>query len=205
MSQAEGDAEIRALETVHEALQPLDDEARNRVLEYTLKRLGMRELTAPAAAPVTRPRAAEPESPVSRVKGSSTDIRSLKDEKAPASGIEMVALVAYYLAELAPDDERKETVSSSDLQRYFKQAQYPLPPQMGKTLSNAAAAGYLDSVSRGEYKLNPVGHNLVTQSLPRGAGQAVRRPARRRAQPKKTSAAKRGGTRKTASKNPPKR
>jgi hypothetical protein len=45
MPQTNADAEIRALQAVIEALEPLDDEARSRVLNYTLRRLGMRELS----------------------------------------------------------------------------------------------------------------------------------------------------------------
>jgi hypothetical protein len=46
MPQTNADTEIRALQAVIEAtLEPLDDEARSRVLDYTLRRLGMRELS----------------------------------------------------------------------------------------------------------------------------------------------------------------
>jgi hypothetical protein len=177
MSQAEaGDAEIRALEAVYEALQPLDDEARNRVVDYTLKRLGMRELPPPPAAPVsTPPSTLEPRPPID--KRATTDIRSLKDDKNPGSAIEMAAVVAYYLTEVAPEGERKDTVNSADLERYFKQAVFALPTRMANTLPNAAKAGYFDSAARGEYRLNPVGHNLVTQTLPRGSFPPTRKTA----------------------------
>src|SRR5690242_1256699 len=104
-----GDAEIRALEAVFAALNPLDDEARSRVLDYTLKRLGMREVPAASAILSDGEAIDGVHSPEDRAESTSrTDIRSLKDEKAPGSGIEMVALVAYYLAEHAPPDERKD-------------------------------------------------------------------------------------------------
>ena len=40
MAQANPDAEIQALQAVINALEPLDDDARSRVLEYTMRRLG---------------------------------------------------------------------------------------------------------------------------------------------------------------------
>jgi hypothetical protein len=79
----------------------------------------------------------------------------------------MAALVAYYLSEVADQDERKESVNTSDLERYFKQAGFKLPKSLAKTLSNAAAAGYLDPVGNGYYKLNAVGYNLIAHGLPR--------------------------------------
>lgn len=84
----------------------------------------------------------------------------------------MAAIVAYYLAELASPSERKDTVSTADLEKYFKQAGYPLPKALRVTLANAAAAGYFDAVARGKYKLNPVGYNLVVH------GMSGKRPAR---------------------------
>lgn len=50
MPQTNADAEIRALQAVIEAMEPLDDEARSRVLDYTLKRLGMRDLSTLSVA-----------------------------------------------------------------------------------------------------------------------------------------------------------
>lgn len=105
------------------------------------------------------------------------DIRSLADEKQPKSAIEMAALVAYYVTELAPDELRKDAISADDLKQYFGQAAYrsSSPPRI--ILSNAKAAGYLDNPSHGQYKLNPVGFNLVTAGLP-STGAAQRKPRR---------------------------
>jgi hypothetical protein len=96
-----------------------------------------------------------------------SDIRSFKDQKAPGSTVEMACVVAYYLESLAPPGERKTEVGASDLERYFKQGGYPLPKRMDQVLIDARAAGYFDSPARGKYKLNPVGHNLVVQKLPK--------------------------------------
>jgi hypothetical protein len=181
MPQANGDAEIEALQAVIDALQPLDDEARNRVLEYTMRRLGMRELPAPSLT-TAQPSPAELQPVESAPMHTTqvTDIRSLREQKQPSTAVEMATLVAYYLAELAQEDERREAVTAADIEKYFKQANYRLPTRLDMTLNNAASSGYFDRIDRGTYRLNPVGFNLVTQSLPRAAGQTTRRAAPRK-------------------------
>jgi hypothetical protein len=98
---------------------------------------------------------------------SQIDIRSLKEQKAPSSAVEMVCIMAYYLENHAPQNERKNIISSADISKYFRQAPYPLPKYAAQVLVDAKFAGYFDSVSHGKYKLNPVGHNLVVHTLPR--------------------------------------
>ena len=52
------------------------------------------------------------------------------------------------------------------LKRTSKIGGYKLPSRPEFTLGNARNAGYLDSVGRGRYRLNPVGYNLAVHSLP---------------------------------------
>jgi hypothetical protein len=102
----------------------------------------------------------------------------------------MAALVAYYLSELAGDDERKDAINAADLEKYFKQAGFKLPKAIPQTLLNAAAAGYFDALGNGQYKLNPVGYNLAVHGLPRSqrprprpthrSKKKTRKPPRRR-------------------------
>jgi hypothetical protein len=96
----------------------------------------------------------------------------------------MVAVLAYYLANLAPAYERRDHVVPDDIKKYFPQANFELPtapPHV--TLANAKNAGYLDGTGNGKYRLNPVGHNLVTHKLPRDEASA---PTRRRRLGKRT-------------------
>jgi len=106
------------------------------------------------------------------------DIKTLKEEKQPSSAIEMAALVAYYLAELAPEQERKSEVDADDMVKYFKQAKFDLPSKPQYLLPNARGAGYFDSTGRGKYKLNPVGYNLVAHNLPRSKSNILQRTKR---------------------------
>ncbi len=194
--------EVAAIGQVLSALGSLTGAARERVLDYVTRALGINlgraapartGLSVIADPPVVggTPAASNPTTtqPV-------TDIRSLKDAKQPSSANQMAALVAYYLAELAPEGERRDVIDASDLERFFKQAGYPLPQRVSMTLPNAASSGYFDATGEsGKYKLNPVGHNLVAHSLPTGSDTA---PRRRRA--KKTTAKKATAKKATAKK-----
>jgi hypothetical protein len=177
MPSTSGDSEIQAIEQVIGALDPLDADARTRVLEYAFKRLGINGFDLPTAtpAPDLTPSTQTP-APVQAV----ADIRTLREEKQPKSANEMAAVAGYYLSEVAPEHERKTEIGTSDIERLFKQAQHRLPEAPGKTLPNAAAAGYFDSAGRGLYTLNPVGHNLVAHSLPRSSSNTPSRPRRAR-------------------------
>lgn len=98
--------------------------------------------------------------------GQATDIRSLKEEKKPKSATQMAAIVAYYLKELAPEEERHETIKTTDLEKYFKQARFELPKKLEQVLIDSKRAGYFEPAARGEYKLTRVGHNLVVHRMP---------------------------------------
>lgn len=97
------------------------------------------------------------------------DIRTLKDQKQPDSARQMACIVAYYLLDHAPEAERKQTITSTDIEKYFKQAGYKLPKKLEQLLIDCKGSGYFETVSRGEYKLTRVGYNLVTHSMPKGA------------------------------------
>ena len=154
MASVDTDNEVQAIQGVISALSLVDsNEARGRVLEYASKRFGLQI----------------------------QDIRTLRERKNPQSVIEMAVLVAYYLSELAPENERKQAITSADIEKYFKQAGFRLPRALGQTLQKAKVAGYFDSVAGGQYKLNPVGYNLVVHNLPGDASAPPGKPKSLRA------------------------
>jgi len=177
MAETSGDSELQAIQTILSTLGELDSPARSRVIDYVFRRLGLTASdSAIALGELGNISTPEPiESGGLLPPPEARDIRSLKEIKDPKSAVEMSAIVAYYLAELAPPSERKDTISTSDLTKYFKQAGYRLPKALRVTLANAASAGYFDSVARGQYKLNPVGYNLVVHGLPRAAKRRTTR------------------------------
>jgi len=94
------------------------------------------------------------------------DIKTFKELKNPSSARQMACVVGYYLAEIATGDERKEVVTTEDVEKYFKQGRYALPTKLEQLLIDCRGAGYFESPARGEYKLTRVGHNLVARQLP---------------------------------------
>lgn len=169
-------------QTLH-ALTPLDENARLTVLTAVCMQLGIKfsersnsvqnkiaVTTADASNPSSSP-TVERSSIISGANSSErVDIRSLKDQKKPKSARQMACLVAYYLQELVPEADRQETISTQDLEKYFKQAGYRLPEKLPQVLIDSKNAGYFDAPSRGNYKLNAVGHNLVVHSMPAALG-----------------------------------
>lgn len=153
----EGDARKTAVETACAHLKiPIGQSAASPPPEVkTLPRKDEVPERDPGRAPVDPPASRLP-----------TDIRSLRAEKSPKSAREMACVVAFYLQELAPEAERRDSVSATDLERYFKQANFKLPEKIGQVLPDAKGSGYFDSAARGAYKLNAVGYNLVAHKLP---------------------------------------
>jgi hypothetical protein len=185
------DEVVKAISTVMEALSPLDPEAREHVLEFVVKRLGMAALKPPAAptvltvpaAPVIPGHTAAPASPAG-----GADIRSFAALKAPKTLNEKVAVTAFFLSQMAGPDERRDYITSEDIKPYFIQADFELPTgPANMTLTNAKNAGYLNALERGQYKLNSVGHNLVAHKLPKkeGGPKPVRKPAKKTAKKSK--------------------
>lgn len=185
------DKEIKAIKAVLHALEPLAADVRASVLGYVLQRLQI------VLAPSTQASTAGASSAIAGATAGVAEtggeqqtlpvhIKVFKEQKKPRSASEMAALVAYFLANVAPKAERKDRIAAKDIETYFKIAEFPLTKTQF-TLPNAKAAGYLDAVGSGEYKLNAVGHNLVVHSMPRDADGKT---ASRRKPAKKTRAAK---------------
>lgn len=164
----------QAIDQIVGALESLDADARKTAIEAACAHLKLSVGRVPQA-PEPRERTVEAAASATASGGGSaaavapqaqTDIRSFKNLKNPKSAREMACVVAFYLQELAPDGERKDTISTADLEKYFKQAQFKLPEKITQVLTDAKGAGYFDSSARGAYKLNAVGYNLVAHKLP---------------------------------------
>jgi hypothetical protein len=197
MEDANIDVELTAIKAIAEALTPLNREARQRVLIYAVQHLGLSEPSTILVGPtdVSSQGAAQTASTASSSVADQklVDIRSLKEQKNPSTDVEMATLVAYYVRHAAPEGERKDEIGTEDIEKYFIQAGYPLPSKKQFTLVNAKKAGYLESTSRGKYKLNSVGHNLVAHNMPRTDSGSLPK-AKKRASKKSVSRATRKKT-----------
>jgi hypothetical protein len=162
------DHELNAIKSILGVLEPLDTEARQRVITYVFQRLNL-PITLKTRVSLSDSSSLETSLANEHLIVQSqmgVDIRTLKEQKSPNSASEMAAIVAFYLAEYVPLDERKNTIDKDDIVKYFKQAKYPLPRAIRQTLPNAARSGFFDITGGGRYRLSPVGYNLVVHGLP---------------------------------------
>ncbi|MGA2843159.1 MAG: hypothetical protein ABSG18_24010 [Steroidobacteraceae bacterium] len=195
----EDEDDVKAISALIAALKPLNAESRVHVLEFVLKKLGI-SLSAQHASPAHIPAAAHtpatppPATPHHPPPSGVHDIGSFAAAKKPKTVNEKVAVIGYYLAQLAPEGERRDYLIADDIKTYFIQADLQLPTaQPSVTLINAKNAGYFNVSDRGQYKLNAVGHNLVAHKLPSSEpGEAKRRTAPRKPTKKATTRKKAG-------------
>lgn len=193
--------DFEAVRIVVQTLEPFDSKDRERIIRWAKEKLGMPIDAQPGiAAPVPFHAPAEAKgttqvhATIQRAR-QGKDIKTFVSEKAPSSDRQLAATVAYYYAFEAPENERKDSIDKDDLiEACRKVGSRRRPTVPGQTLRNAAHAGYLDRTERGKYRLNTVGENLVAMVLPEGgtaaAGQATKKPAKRKATPKKKKGAR---------------
>jgi hypothetical protein len=185
------EAELQAMKTLVETLEPLNPDVRTRVIEYVFKVLGIVG-TQPSAPPILATPPGQPATlPPLLTHGTDrpTDILSLKEEKDPKTATQMIAVVAYYLAHLA--SERQNFITQEDVEKYFVQGKFLMPGSKSMALVNAKNAGYLDAIEPGKYRLNSVGYNLVAHKMPKD-GSAQGKPRRKTAKKAAKKSAKKG-------------
>lgn len=164
----------QAIDQIIEALESLDPDTRQTAIDAACSHLGLNPIgnSLRTALPHTPP-GVEPALPLTQptppaAHTQKIDIRTLKEQKQPESAKQMACVVAYYLKELAPQTEQKNTVIAKDLEKYFKQAKFILPKTIQQILPDAKQSGYFESATgKGEYSLNAVGYNLVAHNLPK--------------------------------------
>src|SRR5438270_2029220 len=127
----------QAIDQIIEALSGLDQQAQITAVQAACDHLKIHTPTRPATRSDLPPTTSAVDSTIVDQQRGATDVRALKQEKQPSSGNEMAALVAFYLSEIAPAEERKTEVEVSDMEKYFKQAGFPLPRRPVALLVNA--------------------------------------------------------------------
>lgn len=165
----EQDKELKAMSDIIATLNGLENSEKKRVIKYVLDRLNIEDTRKEIMPENTLAMEDINEKRELSLNDSILDIRSLKEQKNPKSAIQMAVLVAYYLQEVSPIEERKEGVGTKDIEKFFKQAQYRLPAGIkgaADVLNNAKRSGYLEAAGYGVFKLNPVGYNLIVHGLP---------------------------------------
>jgi hypothetical protein len=111
--------EVEAIGAVLASLEPLSGPARERVLVYVANALNIAAPVLNVGLPPSPPQdilrtplveAALVTAQPPAVDTRHTDVRSLRESKEPRTAVEMAAIVAYYLNDIAPEGEHSQTV-----------------------------------------------------------------------------------------------
>ena len=169
-----------------------------KILRWVAESLGLAVATTPVAAPGQQSVALPStllhtvhETAATSVSARAKDIKAFVEEKEPRSDMQFAAVVAYYHRFESSEANRKEAITSRDLQdaaRLAGRLRFRTP---SATLNNAVRQGYFDRADRGEFKLNAVGENLVAMALPASGEDAPRNGASRAGGRRQGSRAKR--------------
>lgn len=185
--------DFEAVRVVVATLEPFDAPDQERIIRWAREKLGLSAALAAAPGTGGETKRASEEVAASVAPGKASDIRTFIANKRPQTDIQFAAAVAYYYLFDAPEPQRKETITSDDLQDACRQTGREQLTKPAQTLVNAHHQGYLDKGSeRGTYAINTVGENLVAMALPEGAttGNTVN-ARRRKARPKPKGVKKR--------------
>lgn len=186
--------DLEAVRIVAGTLEPFSEPDRERIVRWAFERLGMvagSQVAGTHVAPATKSgvSAQTTTSPTPEAR----DIRSFIQEKDPKNDSQLAAVVAYYHQFVAPENDRKESITSADLTEACRTADRARPSRPAQTLVNAYGQGLLNRGEYGHYTINAVGENLVAMVLPDDAGAtgarrtASRLPTKRQASKKRTS------------------
>jgi len=176
------EGELEALGAVFAALEPLGDEGRRFVLEAVASRLG---LGLPGPPPGPRPGAGDPEADAPGPgPGGAESPKDFLREKHPASDVQRVACLAYYLTHMRDQAHFK----SRDLVELNREAALP-PINMSRAVANATAQnGYLVVAGQGNKQISALGEDVVKALPDRDAAREVE--AAKRPKPKRKKGAR---------------
>lgn len=172
-----------------EQLEHLEKDRQHRIIRWVAESLGitLHAKNVGGAGSIEEDLAAPGTTGIRRAQAS--DIRTFVADKKPKSDVQFATVVAYYYRFEAPEDQRKESITSEVLQDAARLADRERLKKALLTLNNAKNLGYLDSAGRGAFKINTVGENLVAMTLPSQQGESQRsesgRQKPRRRRPKK--------------------
>ncbi len=155
--------DLAAVRTITEALEGFDVKEQERIIRWVREKIGLAVAPGPSTLPTGSVVALGPAIPGTTAK----DLKSFVGEKNPKNDVQFAATVAYYYRFVAPSDQRKEAITSNDLQeacRLVGRERFTVPAQ---TLRNAHTLGLLNKGSEsGSFIINSVGENLVDVTLP---------------------------------------
>lgn len=170
------DAEVRALQSVIGALQPLDEEARRRIVESVTTFL---RIASGRPAPQIIHDSELGSRPRSYPAFSADTAMSPKEfmlEKQPRTDVERVACLAYYLTEYRASPSFK----TLDLSKLNTEAAQPKFSNAANSVNNAVKRGYLVAANKGARQLSAAGEQFVRALPDRAAAKLAMDAARPR-------------------------
>lgn len=165
MSKSKDDLE--AVRSVIEALDGFDQNDQERIIRWAKEKLGLGETSIAVPIATSHSASQSPPFPELHKERSNADIKSFVLSKDPKNDQHFAATIAYYYRFEAPPEQRKDEITSSDLQEACRQAKRARLQNPGQTLRNAHQGGLLNKgAETGAYAINTVGENLVAMTLP---------------------------------------
>ena len=167
--------DFEATRILVETLIPFEDTDKERIVRWACEKLGISVIrqsqiqNSQTSTNLKQPPIEQQHViPSSQNKGGTpVDIKTFVNSKNPASDMQFATTIAYYFAFEAPDDQRKISISSQDLQDSCRLLGRERLQNPGQTLRNTHHNGLLDKAEeKGAYKINTVGENLVAVTLP---------------------------------------
>jgi len=177
-------SEFDALTAVIGALQPLDDEARRRIVDsaVTFLRIGGAAVPWPSAQvePSQGSGASADHAPFSE--NTRMSVKEFLLEKQPRTDVERVACLAYYLTHYRATPHFKTV----DLSLLNTEAAQPKFANAANSANNAVKMGYLVPSSKGQRQLSAVGERFVRALPDRDSAKAALESLRRKSRPKRS-------------------
>jgi len=162
MSAPKPDPEVHAVNTIVQALRPLDTEAQQRVLQSSLALLGLAIAgRAQSMGEIGIPIGSEaPGSFASSASHKPKGLTELLLEKKPGTNSQRIVLFAYYRRHV----EQLETFHRQDLKSYFAKARIAPPANYDRDFTTAVSAGWIHEDDANSY-LTTTGEQLVEGSF----------------------------------------
>jgi hypothetical protein len=177
-------SEFDALSTVIGALQPLDDEARRRIVEsvVTFLKIGPTRVTAAShnVAPGPHGSSSISESaPFSE--NTQMSVKEFVLEKQPRTDVERLACLAYYLTHYRGTPHFK----TIDLSLLNTEAAQPKFANAATSANNAVKMGYLVPSVKGQRQLSAFGERFVRALPDRDAARTAVETMKRKKRPRR--------------------
>ena len=177
-------SEFDALSTVIGALQPLDDEARRRIVESVVTFLRISGAKVGVVAHHAAPGHASTTTISEQAPFSENTRMSVKDftlEKQPRTDVERLACLAYYLTHYRGTPHFK----TIDLSLLNTEAAQPKFANAANSVNNAVKMGYLVPSVKGQRQLSAFGERFVRALPDRDAAKASVETMKRRKRSRK--------------------